>query len=128
MENRKTSTEEWKKDLSRLGMDDEGIVRRSANSYLSCWLSYDYQVGVHWIVCTVLRAFVTTPAVCAPWEMISVIGCAALGVDSRSKHGMRRSKGWEPGRSECMRRVRMQKVMHWNVGVGVIPSDYLGSR
>jgi hypothetical protein len=25
-------------------------------------------------------------------------------------------------------RVRMQKVMHWNVGVGVIPSDYLGSR
>jgi hypothetical protein len=62
-----------------------------------------YHVGSHliiklvctgWMVCTVLRAFVTTPAVCAPWEMISVIGCAALGVDSRSKHGTR-SRGWE---------------------------------
>jgi hypothetical protein len=26
------------------------------------------------------------PCSYAPWEMISVIGCAALGVDSRSKH------------------------------------------
>jgi hypothetical protein len=157
------------------------------------------------MVCTVLRAFVTTPAVCAPWEMISVIGCAALGVDSRSKHGTRRSAdslstyplrgsfqlpftktvtqlvrslldGYNPastisGSGKLTRsllaalhayyidkvvkevtcsshggrwkeprrvggksvagweervhaaRVRMQKVMHWNVGVGVSNSD-----
>jgi hypothetical protein len=46
---RKTSTEEWKTGLSRLGMGDGGIVRRSANSCLSCWFSSDYQVGVHWM-------------------------------------------------------------------------------
>jgi hypothetical protein len=49
MEKRKMSTEEWKTGLSRLGMEDGAIVRRSANSCLSCWFSYDYQVGVHWM-------------------------------------------------------------------------------